>query len=54
MVSDILKRIRFILFLSTVLKLSKAWVLVSLILYLIRFNTNNKRYFLNNGETKEF
>ena len=24
----------------------------SLILYLIRFNTNNKRHFLNNGETK--
>ena len=25
-----------------------------LILYLIRFNTNNKRHFHNNGEAKEF
>ena len=28
--------------------------LFSLILYLIRFNTNNKRHFLNNGDRKEF
>ena len=28
--------------------------LFSLILYLIRFNTNNERYFLNNGDRKEF
>ena len=28
--------------------------LFSLIFYLIRFNTNSKRHFLNNGETKEF
>ena len=28
--------------------------LFSSIVYLIRFNTNNKHHFLNNGETKEF
>ena len=28
--------------------------LFSLILYLIRFNTNNECYFLNNGDRKQF
>ena len=28
--------------------------LFSLILYLIRFNTNSKRHFLNNGDRKDF
>ena len=28
--------------------------LFSLILYLIRFSTKNKRYFLQNGDRKEF
>ena len=28
--------------------------LFSLIFYFIRFDTNNKRHFLNNGDRKEF